>query len=122
MYKNLLKIIVSNLFLIAFVFKDEIKFEPEELVQKGMDEESTKKILQEVSETLSKINSFSSSEIEIELRSLSDSMDIKVGVLLGTVRVATSGQKVSPPLFESLEVLGRGRVLELLRLAKSEMS
>ena len=120
--KERIKILSEASALIAFVFKDEIKFEPEELVQKGMDEESTKKILQEVSETLSKINSFSSSEIEIELRSLSDSMDIKVGVLLGTVRVATSGQKVSPPLFESLEVLGRGRVLELLRLAKSEMS
>ena len=65
--KERIKILSEASALIAFVFKDEIKFEPEELVQKGMDEESTKKILQEVSETLSKINSFSSSEIEIEL-------------------------------------------------------
>ena len=87
-----------------------------------MNEDSTKKILEEVSGTLAKINSFSSSDIELELRSLADSMEIKVGALLGTVRVATSGQKVSPPLFESLEVLGRDRVLELLRLAKSKVS
>ena len=105
-----------------YEFKEEIEFEPQELVQKHMSEESTKKILEEVSGTLAKINSFSSSDIELELRSLADSMEIKVGALLGTVRVATSGQKVSPPLFESLEVLGRDRVLELLRLAKSKVS
>ena len=120
--KERIKILSEASALIAFVFKEEIEFEPQELVQKHMSEESTKKILEEVSGTLAKINSFSSSDIELELRSLADSMEIKVGALLGTVRVATSGQKVSPPLFESLEVLGRDRVLELLRLAKSKVS
>ena len=120
--KERIKILSEASALIAFVFKEEIEFEPQELVQKHMSEESTKKILEEVSGTLAKINSFSSSDIELELRSLADSMEIKVGALLGTVRVATSGQKVSPPLFDSLEVLGRDRVLELLRLAKSKVS
>jgi glutamyl-tRNA synthetase len=120
--KERIKILSEASALIAFVFKEEIEFELQELLQKHMDEESTKKILEEVSGTLAKINSFSSSDIELELRSLADSMEIKVGALLGTVRVATSGQKVSPPLFESLEVLGRDRVLELLRLAKSKVS
>ena len=120
--KERIKILSEASALIAFVFKEEIEFELQELVQKHMNEDSTKKILEEVSGTLAKINSFSSSDIELELRSLADSMEIKVGALLGTVRVATSGQKVSPPLFESLEVLGRDRVLELLRLAKSKVS
>ena len=120
--KERIKILSEASALIAFLFKEEINFELGELVQKQMDEESTKKILQEVSATLSKIKSFSSSAIELELRSLADSMDVKVGALLGTVRVATSGQKVSPPLFQSLEVLGRDRVLDLLRLAKSKIS
>ena len=120
--KERIKILSEASGLIAFVFKEEIQFELQELVQKRMDEESTKKILEEVSGTLSKMDSFSSSAIELELRSLADSMEMKVGALLGTVRVATSGQKVSPPLFESLEVLGRDRVLELLRLAKSKVS
>ena len=120
--KERIKILSEASGLIAFVFKEEIQFELQELVQKRMDEESTKKILEEVSGTLSKMDSFSSSAIELELRSLADSMEMKVGALLGTVRVATSGQKVSPPLFESLEVLGRDRVLDLLRLAKSKIS
>ena len=107
--------------MVAFVFKDEITYDPSELIQKQMDAESTTRILDRVDELVSKIEIFSSSAIEVELRALADSMDVKVGTLLGTIRVATSGQKVSPPLFDSLEVLGRNRVLELLNVAKSKL-
>ena len=108
--------------LVAFVFKDEITYDPSELIQKQMDAESTVQILDRVDKLVSTIEIFSSSTIEVELRALADSMDVKVGTLLGTVRVATSGQKVSPPLFDSLEVLGRNRVLELLHVAKSKLA
>ena len=107
--------------LVAFVFKNEIIYDPKELIQKQMDAESTTRILERVDELVSKIETFSSSAIEVALRALADSMDVKVGTLLGTIRVATSGQKVSPPLFDSLEVLGRNRVLELLHVAKSKL-
>ena len=107
--------------LVAFVFKNEITYDPNELIQKQMDAESTTRILDRVNELVSKIETFSSSAIEVELRALADSMDVKIGNLLGTIRVATSGQKVSPPLFDSLEVLGRSRVLELLNVAKSKL-
>ena len=105
----------------AFVFKNEITYDPNELIQKQMDAESTTRILDRVNELVLKIETFSSSAIEVELRALADSMDVKIGNLLGTIRVATSGQKVSPPLFDSLEVLGRSRVLELLNVAKSKL-
>jgi glutamyl-tRNA synthetase len=108
--------------LVAFVFKNEITYDPNELIQKQMDAESTVQILDRVDKLVSTIEIFSSSTIEVELRALADSMDVKVGTLLGTVRVATSGQKVSPPLFDSLEVLGRNRVLELLHVAKSKLA
>ena len=70
--KERIRILSEASALVAFVFKEEIKFEPDELVQKRMDEESTKKILQEVYETLAKINPFASSAIELELRSLAE--------------------------------------------------
>ena len=108
--------------LVAFVFKNEITYEPNELIQKNMDAESTTRILDRVNESVSKIETFCSRAIEVELRALADSIDVKVGTLLGTIRVATSGQKVSPPLFDSLEVLGRNRVLELLHVAKSKLA
>ena len=60
-------------------------------------------------------------EIELVLRSISSEIEAKTGQVLGTLRVATSGQDVSPPLFSSLEVLGKERVLLLLDKAKSEL-
>ncbi|MFM6974217.1 MAG: glutamate--tRNA ligase, partial [Agromyces sp.] len=47
------------------------------------------------------------SEIEEALRdALIDGLSLKPRDAFGTVRVATSGRRVSPPLFESLELLG----------------
>lgn len=39
----------------------------------------------------------------------------------GPVRVATTGRSVGPPLFESLEALGRERTLERLRVARARL-
>jgi glutamyl-tRNA synthetase len=117
-----IKVLSEASALVAFVFKNEITYDPNELIQKQMNADSTAQILDRVDKLVSKIDTFSSSAIEVELRALADSMDVKVGTLLGTIRVATSGQKVSPPLFDSLEVLGRNRVLELLHVAKSKLA
>ena len=39
------------------------------------------------------------------------------GQVFGILRVATTGQKVSPPLFESMEIIGREKSLERLKKA-----
>ena len=52
---------------------------------------------------------------------LADDLGIKVGQLLGTLRVATSGLKVSPPLFESMEILGKERVTRDINRAIDKM-
>jgi glutamyl-tRNA synthetase len=38
----------------------------------------------------------------------------KAGPFLGRMRLAITGQKVSPPLFESMQAMGRERVLQRL--------
>ena len=101
--------------LVAFLFKKNIEYNPETLVQKGMNPKNSYEVLQKSYHLLSNIDSFDSKAIEHHLRALSSEIDIKIGQLLGTIRVATSGQKVSPPLFESLELLGRDRVKSLLQ-------
>jgi glutamyl-tRNA synthetase len=37
--------------------------------------------------------------------------------VFGILRVAVTGQKVSPPLFESMEIIGKEKVLERLNRA-----
>ena len=105
--------------LVKFVFSKDISVDPEQVVQRGMDPEGTRRILEAAYDGLSEIESFETESIEALLRPMAAELGVKVGQLLGTLRVATTGQKVSPPIFESLEVLGRDRSLESIKKAAS---
>ena len=50
---------------------------------------------------------------------LVDRLGLKPRVAYGPVRVAVTGRTVSPPLFESIELLGRERTLQRLRAARA---
>ena len=103
--------------LISFFFKEDIEYKTDELIQKNMDIDSTKYSLQMSLKKLRESNSFQNSTIENDLRDLADDLGIKVGQLLGSLRVAITGLKVAPPLFETLEILGSDRVTELIEIA-----
>ena len=67
---------------------------------------------------LEPLESWDVGSIEQALReALVDGMGLKPRVAFGPVRVAVSGRRVSPPLFESLELLGRDRALSRLSAA-----
>ncbi|WP_197373807.1 glutamate--tRNA ligase [Mycolicibacterium baixiangningiae] len=51
-------------------------------------------------------------------KALLDDLELKPRKAFGPVRVAATGASVSPPLFESLELLGRDRSLARLRAAR----
>ena len=95
---------------IPFFFNDDFDYEPGQLIQRKMDAAGTLRALEAAVQVVQSTEEFDAASLEAKLRSLADDLDIKVGQLLGTLRVATSGLKVSPPLFESLEILGRERV------------
>ena len=57
------------------------------------------------------IEPFEPPALEAAFRTLSETMQIKVGALLTPFRVAISGKTVAPPLFESMHVLGREETL-----------
>ncbi|WP_297750131.1 glutamate--tRNA ligase [uncultured Tessaracoccus sp.] len=52
---------------------------------------------------------------------LCDGMGIKPKFAFGPLRVAISGKKVSPPLFESMEILGRDESVRRLRALRAEL-
>ena len=76
-----------------------------------MDMEQTRLILNVSKNKLQNIDEFKATELDSVLRTLAEDIDVKIGQLLGTLRVATSGLKVSPPIFESMEILGKDRIL-----------
>jgi glutamyl-tRNA synthetase len=51
------------------------------------------------------------------MREYVEKSGLSANQVFGIIRVAVTGQKVSPPLFESMEVMGREKVLERLRKA-----
>jgi glutamyl-tRNA synthetase len=68
--------------------------------------------------SLESVDEWRAEPIEAALRAgLIDGLGLKPKVAFGPVRVAVSGRRVSPPLFESLEILGRETTLARLRSA-----
>ena len=69
---------------------------------------------------LQEVNNWTHSEIETVLRKLLiDGMGLKPRLAFGPVRIAVTGSTVSPPLFESMELLGKTESLSRISLAIS---
>jgi glutamyl-tRNA synthetase len=103
---------------IGFIFRDEVTLtDPRQLIQKKMDTDGTIKALQATYETLSGLDDFSHSSLEAVMRELADKLGLKAGQLFGAVRMAISGQPVSPPLFETMEIVGKEVSLARIKAA-----
>jgi glutamyl-tRNA synthetase len=71
---------------------------------------------------LGELSPFAAAEVEAALRgALVDGLGLKPRHAFGPVRVAVTGSTVSPPLFESIELLGRETTLERLRTARASL-
>ena len=74
-------------------------------------------VLLKASEVLERISDWTAPAIEAELRGLAEALDLKPAKAFEPIRVAATGSKISPGLFESLELLGREETLKRLRRA-----
>jgi glutamyl-tRNA synthetase len=68
-------------------------------------------------ETLASLEPFEAAAIEASLRAAANALGLKPRQAFHPVRVAVTGSKVSPGLFESIELLGRETTLSRLRAA-----
>ena len=103
--------------LIPFFFNEAGEYDTPDLVQKGMDVTGTKRALEAALAGLSRASSFDSESLETLLRPLAQELNVKTGQLFGSLRVATTGLRVAPPLFQTMEVLGREKTLASIRAA-----
>jgi glutamyl-tRNA synthetase len=97
--------------LSEFFFRDEIEIDPPLLIGKKMDAASSLDALQKAREVIVNLDPFAPEALEQPLRDLADSLGVKAGSLFGILRGAVTGQKVSPPLFESMAILGQERTV-----------
>jgi glutamyl-tRNA synthetase len=77
-------------------------------------------VLGDAEQVLAELEPFTADSIEQSLRGLAERLDLKPRDAFQPIRVAVTGSKVSPGLFESIELLGRERTLERLRSAQAE--
>ncbi|MFP5352226.1 MAG: glutamate--tRNA ligase [Actinomycetota bacterium] len=87
--------------------------EPDEKAAKVLDGQG--EYLTAVADRLGSIDPWSTDGIETALRGLAEERELKPKKAFQPVRAAVTGTLISPPLFESLEILGRERTLERLR-------
>ena len=108
--------------LVDFFFIDELEYPAELLIGKKMDTSITQKALESTLEKLKGSTDFDNSSLEQILRPLADELGLKAGQLFSAIRVAVTGVKVSPPLFETMAVLGRQKCLTRLEQAIKKLS
>jgi glutamyl-tRNA synthetase len=81
-------------------------YDPAELIPQKGDQAMALSALQRAHEVLT-TTEFNHASLDAALRALAQEMKIKPGQLFQPIRVAVCGRKNAPPLFETLEVLGR---------------
>jgi len=97
-----------------FFFQDSIHQDLKDLVGQKMTAAESLRALEQAREVLAGVHGFDAEGMEPPMRALAEELGLKAGQLFGLVRVAATGKTVSPPLFESLAVLGRTRTLDRL--------
>jgi len=99
-----------------FIFSDKIDFSPE---AKGflLKKQNTKEILEKLIKALESLRSFELDPVESCCRQLIADLGIKGGDLIHPVRVALTGKRVGPGLFELMVTLGKDRALKRLKEA-----
>jgi len=101
----------------GFFFKDEIRPDPHELVGDKLTPAESATIARRSLEILSALPQINKELAEPPMRKLVEDMGLSAGQVFGILRVAVTGQKVSPPLFESMEIIGKEKVLKRIREA-----
>jgi glutamyl-tRNA synthetase len=100
-----------------FFFIGDIEYDTEMLIGKKMTGETTLAALKAAEEKLSSLESFTVDLLEATLRPLAGDLGLKAGQLFGALRTAVTGRTATPPLFETMAVLGKERCLKRIRVA-----
>ena len=98
----------------SYFFQQDVDYDPADLVQRGMDHQSTAAALRLAIDELTAAAAFEHQQLEESLRAAGSALGLAVRQFFGTLRVAVTGRSATPPLFEIMEVLGRERVLSRL--------
>jgi glutamyl-tRNA synthetase len=107
--------------LAGFFFKEEIAPPVDMLIGKDLTAAQSAAAVRKAMEILEVLPEFSAANAEAPMRAIAEELGLKAGQFFGILRNAVTGQEVSPPLFESMEIVGRETVLARLKRSISEL-
>jgi glutamyl-tRNA synthetase len=101
----------------SFFFVSALSYEPQTLIAKNMDVARTLDGLRRAQAALVALPGWDAAEMEARLRELVAELGLKPVQLFTSLRVAVTGRTVSPPLFETMETLGRATSMQRIEQA-----
>lgn len=105
--------------MLNFLFVKDFKVEPEEL--RKLSDDASQKVLKVALAKIEPLQVWGHAEIERVLRgALIDELGLKPRIAFTALRIAVTGSQISPPLFESLELLGKERSIARIKAVISK--
>jgi glutamyl-tRNA synthetase len=104
-----------------FFFVDELVYDSGLLLGK-IDKAAATNSLQASADKMNSLDSWEAASLEAVFRPLADELKLKTSVFFGLLRVAITGRTAAPPLFQTMEILGKERCLKRLNAALNKIS
>ncbi|OGL45716.1 MAG: hypothetical protein A2W05_11610 [Candidatus Schekmanbacteria bacterium RBG_16_38_10] len=102
--------------LTKFFFKQDVDYD-EKAVNKILRKDGVKDVLQKAKSALEKLDDFNAYNLEHLVTTMATELGLKLQNIAQPIRVAITGGTVSPPINETMHLLGKERVLERLNKA-----
>ncbi|MFC1952090.1 hypothetical protein ACFLV8_00435 [Chloroflexota bacterium] len=115
------KILAEVAELVQFFFVEELNYAPELLIDKNISRESTTRALKTAWQRLENLKVFDAESLEALLRPLAVELGLKTGQLFGALRTAVTGRTATPPLFQTMAVLGKEQCLKRIDAALDKL-
>jgi glutamyl-tRNA synthetase len=117
-----IKLLRDALTAADFFFEDELPpYDPTELIPQKGDAAMAAKVLAKAGEVLAHTE-FKHDPLDQSLRAAAQELGLKAGQMFQPIRVAVCGRKNAPPLFETLEVLGKQTSLKRIEQAVGKLA
>ena len=107
--------------LTDFFFSQELEYPASMLLNKIEKTQAVLAIQTAIKKTKD-VTTWTTETLESILRPLAEELQLKTGVFFGLLRAAVTGKTATPPLFETMAVLGKERCLERLKSALTKLA
>jgi glutamyl-tRNA synthetase len=103
-----------------FFFVDKLEYDAGLLLGK-IDKGEALKSLRVSADKMNDLKNWDAASLEAVFRPLADELKLKTGVFFGLLRVVVTGRTAAPPLFQTMDVLGKERCLKRLEMALAKL-